>query len=326
MQQLTQFTTLSDYLVPLGCFADTNAPTIGPIISQIAVATKIISNKVKRAGIENLIGSSSVTNFHNEEVQTLDILSNIVFITALKKVRSVFALISEEEVNPISCNKDGDYLVCFDPLDGSSNIDANVNIGSIFGIFATEKEHPTYVRQGKDLMAAGYALYGSSTLLIVAFPNSVNGFTLDETIGEFVLTHPSIRVPETGSTYSINEGYCSSWTPETANIINYLKSGHHEKPYSLRYIGSMVADVHRTLLYGGLFINPPNKLNRNGKLRYLYEVAPFAFIMEQAGGRSTDGLIRTLDHLPSTIHERVPVFMGSLDMMCLVDDHFSSQV
>lgn len=310
--QKVQMTTLDEFLM--------NHPSpyknLNKIYRQITFSCKVISNRIKRAGLENLYGSTSITNFHGEEVKNLDVLANNTFITSLSKIKDVGALVSEEDYDAMIINEAGRYIVTFDPLDGSSNIDANVNIGSIFGVFERTGDGKMTkndcLQPGRNLITAGYCLYGSSTILVIAYNGQVTGFTLDENYGEFVLTHNKMTVPEFKPIYSVNEGNRDSWDPKVREFVDSLKSTEGgKKPFSLRYIGSMVADIHRTLLYGGLFMYPASDSAPQGKLRYLYEVAPMSLIMETAGGRAVCGEVPALDIVPETVHQRVPVFMGS---------------
>ncbi|KAM9960547.1 hypothetical protein ACTFIW_009689 [Dictyostelium discoideum] len=289
------------------------------LFSGIALACKITNNAIKRAGFESNFGLAGITNVHSEDVKKLDVIANDAFKMALKSTREVFCMVSEEEdsIIPVSQSQAGKYVVAFDPLDGSSNLDCNVSVGSIFSIWPKASKDHNYsnddvLRKGRDMTAAGYALYGSATMLVLTFGQGVYGFTLDNHIGEFVLTHVEMRIRTKGSIYSINEGNSVFWDKATQEYVKAIKSGADGRaPYSSRYIGSMVSDIHRTLLYGGIFMYPGDTKSPNGKLRYLYEVAPLSFIMEQAAGKSTNGSSPCLDMVPKSIHERVPVFMGS---------------
>lgn len=274
------------------------------------------------------IGAAGNTNVQGEDQKKLDVLSNEIMINALRASGKAAVLVSEENDeaiivgekqsgNTFESNK-GKYCVVFDPLDGSSNIDAGVNIGTIFGIYLVREGSKGTVedvlRPGREMVAAGYCMYGSSANLVLTTGNGVNGYTLDNQIGEFILTHPNITLPDRGKIYSINEGNsCYYHEP----VLEYLQSVKFpkgdKKPYSARYIGSMVADVHRTLLYGGIFGYPEDKKSKSGKLRLLYEAFPMAFLTEQAGGVATTGTQRILDVQPKSIHERCPVFLGSKD-------------
>ena len=308
--------------------SDNSDEFMSDVLRRIIISAKTISGRIERAAIENLCGSTSITNYHGEVVKTLDVIANDQFITNLGKSKYVEAMISEEDFSVIETNNSlsGRYIVTFDPLDGSSNIDANVNVGSIFGIYplvSDPNDNPdsNHLRQGKEMICAGYVLYGSSTMLVLSLGGRVDGFCLDGNIGEFILTHPNIKIPTEANIYSVNEGNHESWDDSLRDMLAYIKSSDtNKRPYSQRYIGSMVADVHRTLLYGGLFMYPGSTNAPNGKLRYLYEVAPMSFILENAGGRSLiNKSIRALDYKPETIHQRVPVFMGSVSCMDIVD-------
>jgi len=245
----------------------------------------------------------------------LDVIANEIFINALKSSGKTAILVSEEDEEAIFVEEGlrGKYIVCFDPLDGSSNIECAVSIGTIFGIYRvpdnSKGEISDVLRPGSEMIAAGYACYGSSTVLVISTGAEVNGYTLDPSLGEFILTHPSITLPSKGKIYSINEGNASKWDQATKDYIDSVK--FQKSPYSCRYIGSMVADVHRTLLYGGIFGYPGDKSAANGKLRILYEVFPMAYLTEKAGGKATTGRQRVLDIVPKSIHERCPVWLGS---------------
>jgi len=294
------------------------------LLTSIQLACKVIANAVNKAGIANLYGvAGTAQNSSGDQQKKLDVFSNDCFINCLKFSTQVYAMLSEENEEPIIV-KDcpGGYAVVFDPLDGSSNIDANISVGTIFGIYRKIEEpgdhHKTsecdLLRPGRDLVAAGYALYGSATMLVLTTGNGVNGFVLDPQLGEFILTHRNVRMPRRGAIYSINEGNYTLWDAPTKTFINNCKQNQKNgKPKSARYVGSMVADVHRTLLYGGIFCYPRDSKNPNGKLRLLYECNPMAMIMEQAGGKATTGTQRILDIVPEKAHERKPIFCGSLE-------------
>jgi len=287
---------------------------LADILRRIVISCKTISGFIRRAAIDHLYGSTTIINHQLEEVKTLDVIANNQFITNLKRSKYVAAMISEEDFAIIKTDNElGKYFVTFDPLDGSSNIDVNVNIGSIFGVYLTDGDN--YLKAGKEMIAAGYALYGSSTMLVLSLGKQVDGFCLNDTNGEFVLTHPNIKIPAEANIYSVNEGNCETWDESLVEMIRYIKSTdvkNKKKPYSLRYIGSMVADVHRTLKYGGLFMYPASNSSLDGKLRYLYEVAPMSFIIETAGGRSIiDANTLALNYVPKSPHQRTPIFLGS---------------
>jgi len=291
------------------------------IYSQICLATKVTANAVRRAALEHLLGEAGVQNIQGEDVKKLDLLANQAFTNCMVDSGRICAMASEEDADMVVVPQDqaGDYTIAFDPLDGSSNIDANVSIGSIFGIWrrVTPSGSPAtlqdVLQSGKEMISGGYSLYGASTMVVFSVGDGVHGFTLDNSLGEFILTHPSMQVKPEGSIYSINEGNSLFWDKSTTEFVRRLKAGEapRTKPCSLRYIGSMVADVHRTLLYGGVFMYPSDAKSPNGKLRYLYEVAPLSMLMEQAGGKAVTGAVRALDVAPGEMHMRVPCFMGS---------------
>ncbi|CAN1175853.1 Fructose-1,6-bisphosphatase, cytosolic [Linum perenne] len=290
------------------------------LLSHIVLGCKFVCSSVNKAGLAKLIGLAGETNVQGEEQKKLDVLSNEVFIKALVSSGRTCILVSEEdeEATFVEPALRGRYCVVFDPLDGSSNIDCGVSIGTIFGIYMIKDgSEPTVedaLQPGKNMVAAGYCMYGSSCTLVLSTGKGVNGFTLDPSLGEFILTHPDIKIPKKGKIYSVNEGNAKNWDGPTAKYVEsckYPKDG--SSPKSLRYIGSMVADVHRTLLYGGIFMYPADKKSPSGKLRVLYEVFPMSFLMEQAGGQSFTGKERALDLIPTKIHERSPIFLGSSD-------------
>jgi fructose-1,6-bisphosphatase I len=248
------------------------------------------------------------------------VLSNEVFVKALVSSGRTCVLVSEENEEAIFVDPAlrGKYCVCFDPLDGSSNIDCGVSIGTIFGIYMIkDKDNVTLgdvLQPGTNMLAAGYCMYGSSCTLVLSTGNGVNGFTLDPSLGEFILTHPNIKIPKKGKIYSVNEGNAKNWDAPTAKYVEKCKFPQDgSSPKSLRYIGSMVADVHRTLLYGGIFLYPADQKSPNGKLRVLYEVFPMSFLMEQAGGQAFTEKQRALELAPAKLHDRSPIFLGSYD-------------
>ncbi|KAL9234168.1 hypothetical protein vseg_009067 [Gypsophila vaccaria] len=290
------------------------------LLSHIVLGCKFVCSAVNKAGLAKLIGLAGETNVQGEEQKKLDVLSNEVFVKALISSGRTCILVSEEdeEATFVEPSLRGKYCVCFDPLDGSSNIDCGVSIGTIFGIYSVKDvNNPTLddvLQSGKDMVAAGYCMYGSSCTFVLSTGGGVNGFTLDPSLGEFILTHPDIKIPKKGKIYSVNEGNAKNWDSPTAKYVEKCKfPTDSSPPKSLRYIGSMVADVHRTLLYGGIFMYPGDKKSPNGKLRVLYEVFPMSFLMEQAGGQAFTGKERALDLIPTKIHERSPVFLGSYD-------------
>ncbi|KAI9446453.1 fructose-1,6-bisphosphatase class 1/Sedoheputulose-1,7-bisphosphatase [Lactarius indigo] len=290
------------------------------LLNAIQLTSKFIATNVRRARLINLVGLAGDTNVQGEEQKKLDVLSNDIMVNALRASGKTAVLVSEEldEAIIIEDRYKGKYCVVFDPLDGSSNIDAGVNIGTIFGIYqirpGSQGTIADVLRPGSEMVAAGYTMYGSSANLVLSTGNGVNGYTLDTALGEFVLTHPDIKIPPRGKIYSFNEGNSLYFHNPTVNYLNSVKYPPAGKsPYSARYIGSMVADVHRTLLYGGIFGYPDDKKSKQGKLRLLYEAFPMAFLTEQAGGVATTGTKRILDIVPTKVHERTGIYLGSKD-------------
>ncbi|CAH1100067.1 unnamed protein product [Psylliodes chrysocephalus] len=289
------------------------------LLASIQTAVKTISSAVRRAGIIQLFGTAGNTNVQGEEVKKLDVLANELFINLLKSSYTVAILISEENetVIEVETEQQGKYVVAFDPLDGSSNIDCLVSIGSIFAIFKKSDNSIPKINEpllsGHNVVAAGYALYGSATMMVLSTGNGVHGFMLDPTIGEFILTDYNMKIPSKGNIYSINEGYTHQWDGAILEYVQNKKDPSKGKPYNARYVGSMVADVHRTIKYGGIFVYPATTSSPRGKLRLLYECIPMAYIVSQAGGSASNGKIPILDIQPSNIHERSPIFLGSTD-------------
>lgn len=305
------------------------------VLTDIALAAKLISREVNKAGLVDILGATDATNVHGESVKKLDVYAHEAIFKALDHGGHLCCMASEEaeEILPIPDRfPTGYYALLYDPLDGSSNIEANVSIGTIFSIhrkISTGERGSVEdcVQPGRRQIAAGYVVYGSSTMLVYTTGAGVHGFTLDPSIGEFLLSHPDIRMPTPGKRiYSVNEGNYGLWSPEQQRLVDHLKGldGGDSGRFSARYVGSLVADFHRTLLYGGLFMYPGDRKNPRGKLRLLYEAAPLAFICEQAGGRATDGTRDILDIEPEALHERTPLFMGSREYMDLVDRYLNS--
>lgn len=290
------------------------------LMTAISTAVKAISSAVRRAGIAQLFGIAGNKNVQGEEVKKLDVLANDLFINMLRSSFTTAIMVSEENEQAVEVDLDrqGKYVVCFDPLDGSSNIDCLVSIGTIFSVYRKTSEGPACVNDalqpGRKVVAAGYALYGSATMIVLSVGTGVNSFMLDPAIGEFLLIDRNMKIKPRGKTYSLNEGYEGSWPEPVAKYIKSLKYPPGGKaPYGARYVGSMVADVHRTLKYGGIFGYPSSTDAPNGKLRLLYECIPMAFIIEQAGGAATTGTMDVLDVQPTSIHQRIPIFLGSKD-------------
>ncbi|MGE4266156.1 MAG: class 1 fructose-bisphosphatase [Deferribacterales bacterium] len=289
------------------------------LIESIAFASKIIGREVNKAGIVNIIGKAQSINVHGEEQQKLDVYADKKMIEAMDHLGKLCAMASEENDEVIQVPKEypkGKYLAVFDPLDGSSNIDVNISIGTIFGIYKRqdgETDTPcckSFMQPGRKMVAAGYVIYGSSTMMVYSAGNGVHGFTLDPSIGEYILSHPNMKIPECGNIYSINEANYHHWDEPTIKYIEHIKN-HPERKYTARYIGSLVADFHRNLLKGGVFLYPADEKNKRGKLRLLYECAPLAYIIENAGGRATNGVQDILDIVPDTLHQKEPLVIGS---------------
>ena len=290
------------------------------LLSAITLATKMTQAKVSRAGLLDVIGAVGRSNVQGEQQQKLDVYANNALIHCLGVRENVAIIASEENEQPITFDGrsgPGKYIVLFDPLDGSSNIDVNVSVGTIFSIFTLPEDgrytDPTdaVLQAGTQQLAAGYVIYGSSTIMVYTTGHGVHGFTLDPTVGEFVLSHENIRMPEQGNSYSSNDAYWDTFPVWYQDYLKHLRSGDTGRKYSLRYIGSLVADFHRTLLRGGVFLYPPTQAHPNGKLRLLYEANPVAFIAEQAGGVALDGQQRIVEIVPKTIHQRTPLVVGS---------------
>ena len=298
---------------------------LSDLLSDIALACKVISLEVNRAGLIDILGLTGNVNVQGEEVKKLDEYANAVLTYSMKLGGHACAVCSEEEEEfiPIDTEYEHErfenkYICHFDPLDGSSNIDANISIGTIFSIYKrVSLKGPGTIedvlQQGIHQVAAGYCVYGSSTIFVYSAGKGVHGFTLDPSAGEFISSHENITIPKKAKTYSANEGNYIKWTEGMKKYIDYLKSEDKAtgRPYSSRYVGSLVADFHRNLLYGGIFIYPSDKKNREGKLRLMYEANPLAMIVEQAGGKASDGRNRILDIQPKALHQRTPLIIGS---------------
>lgn len=290
------------------------------LLSGITLATKRIQAQVRRAGLSDILGSANAENVQGEIQQKLDVYANDVLVASLGSRESIGVLASEENEEPtVLSHQSGaaKYAVVFDPLDGSSNIDVNVSVGTTFSVFRRPDGAPNddpnrwILQPGRNQIAAGYVVYGSSTVLVYTCGNGVHGFTLDPSIGAYILSHPHITMPKQGSYYSVNEAYRDDFPDRYNDFIERMRTGKLGKRYATRYIGSMVADFHRTLLKGGVFMYPPTSTHPQGKLRLLYEADPIAMIAEQAGGAASWGRGRVLDIQPETIHQRTPLVVGS---------------
>jgi fructose-1,6-bisphosphatase I len=291
---------------------------LSQLLRDIALASKIVNRETNRAGLANIGGAFGQTNVQGEEQQKLDVIANIRFMRALSKGGEVSAIVSEEDDEVIDLqNKSGKYVVAIDPLDGSSNIDVNISIGTIFSIYrrVTPIGSPIQIEDvmqpGCNQVASGYVLYGSSTMMVYTTGHGVNGFTYEPSLGEFFLSHPDMKAPRDGKIYSINEGTFNHFDKGLKSYIEECKN----REYSARYIGSLVADFHRNLLKGGIYIYPATSKAPNGKLRLLYEANALAFIAEQAGAKATDGKQRILEIEPTSLHQRTPLYIGSSKMV-----------
>ncbi len=297
------------------------------LLNDIGIAAKIVNREIRRAGLADINGYFGATNVQGEDQKKLDVYANEQFINALKHGGQCAALASEENEDLIifgnKYSMEGKYVVAFDPIDGSSNIEVNVPIGTIFAIYKRlstvggSGSLDDLLQSGNKLVASGYVMYGSSTMLVYTTGNGVNGFTYDATVGLFFLSHPNMRIPDAGTIYSINEANYVYFPEGVKRYIKYCQVDDpaSKRPYSSRYIGSLVADVHRNLIRGGIFIYPGTLKNPNGKLRLLYELAPMAYLIEQAGGKASDGYRRIMDLEPYDLHQRAPVFIGSKEMV-----------
>ncbi len=320
-------TTLNDFIIQKQKDFSFAKGELSTLLHHIGTAAKMVNTKIRRAGLVEILGKAGSINVQGETQQKLDIYADEVFIDALLSSGECCGLASEENQSEIvftdAFGRDGKYVVCIDPLDGSSNIDVNVSVGSIFSIYrrlsprgekATKED---FLQPGSRQVAAGYVIYGSSTMLVYTTGNGVNGFTLDPSMGEFCLSHPDIKTPADGHIYSVNEGNYVKFPTGVKQYIKYCqeKEDTTNRPYTSRYIGSLVSDFHRNLLKGGIFLYPQYENAPRGKLRLVYECNPISFLAEQAGGKASDGHKRILDLEPSSLHERAPFYVGSVNMV-----------
>jgi len=327
---VTQFMTLGRHIIEEQEKYEGATGELSKLLHDLSLAAKIISLEVNKAGLVDIIGFTGDNNVHGEQVKKLDMLAHDMLIKAMDHGGHLCVMASEEEEDIIQIPHKfniGKYVLLFDPLDGSSNIDANISIGTIFSIYRriSRGDGPgtmeDCLQHGINQVAAGYVIYGSSTMLVYTAGSGVHGFTLDPAFGEFLLSHPNIQTPKKSKIYSINEGNYLYWHPGLKKYIKYLQEEDKtsNRPYSSRYIGSMVADIHRNLLYGGIFMYPADSRSPHGKLRLQYECNPMAFIVEQAGGRATNGKQRILEIQPEKLHQRVPIFIGSEEDVKVVE-------
>lgn len=325
-------TTLNDFIIQKQKDFSFARGELSTLLHHIGTASKMVNTKIRRAGLVEILGKAGSVNIQGESQQKLDIYADEVFINALLSSGECCGLASEENQNEIvftdAFGRDGKYVVCIDPLDGSSNIDVNVSVGTIFSIYrrvsprGQKASKEDFLQPGSRQVAAGYVIYGSSTMLVYTTGNGVNGFTLDPSMGEFCLSHPDIKTPQNGIIYSVNEGNYIKFPAGIKQYIKYCQERDpaSNRPYTSRYIGSLVSDFHRNLLKGGIFLYPENDNSPHGKLRLVYECNPIAFLAEQAGGRATDGHRRILDLAPDSLHQRSPLYAGSAAMVGKVEE------
>tara|TARA_R110002050_G_scaffold295547_1_gene454526 strand:+ start:618 stop:1625 length:1008 start_codon:yes stop_codon:yes gene_type:complete len=305
------------------------------LINSIRLAAKVVNHKVNKAGLVDILGAAGDTNIQGEDQQKLDVFANEVFINTLTNREIVCGIASEEEDDFITIKgrneqNDNKYVVLIDPLDGSSNIDVNVSVGTIFSVYrrVTPSGTPVtiddFLQPGINQVAAGYIVYGTSTMIVYTTGHGVNGFTLNPAIGTYYLSHPNMRFPEDGNIYSVNEGNYVHFPQGVKDYIKYCQKEEDERPYTSRYIGSLVSDFHRNMIKGGIYIYPNTSKDPKGKLRLLYECNPMAMIAEQAGGKASDGFNRIMEIKPTTLHQRVPFFCGSINMVAKAEEFMAN--
>lgn len=317
-------TTLDQFIADQQAMHQGATGAFSRIFRAMELGAKIVNRDVRKAGLVDILGEMGSTNVQGEDQKKLDVIADETFIQALSRCGEVCAIISEEQDTAyiVPGGEKCEYIISIDPLDGSSNIDVNASIGTIFSIFKRKDTSRPPVTEdclqtGTEQLAAGYFIYGSSTMLVYTTGNGVNGFTLDDGLQEFCLSHPNMRIPENGKIFSINEGNSADFPAGVSQYIAWCKEKDKEtnRPYGARYIGSLIADFHRNLLKGGIFIYPPTEKTPNGKLRLMYECNTMAFIVEQAGGMASTGKQRVMEVVPTELHQRVPLFIGSTNMV-----------
>ena len=318
----TQNQSLGEFIIENQVDFKYSSGELSRLLNSIRLAAKVVNHEVNKAGLVDILGAAGETNIQGENQQKLDVYANEVFIKTLINREIVCGIASEEEDDFITIqgkNKKNDnkYIVLMDPLDGSSNIDVNVSVGTIFSVYRriTPEGSPVtiedFLQPGNKQVAAGYVVYGTSTMLVYTTGNGVNGFTLNPAIGTYYLSHPNMKFPENGHIYSVNEGNYVHFPQGVKDYIKYCQREEEDRPYTSRYIGSLVSDFHRNLIKGGIYIYPNTSKNPNGKLRLLYECNPMAYLTEQAGGIASNGFERILDIKPTILHQRVPFFCGN---------------
>lgn len=330
-------TTLNEFIIKRQADFPYAKGELSRLLHHVGVAAKIVNKKVNKAGLVDILGEAGELNIQGEDVKKLDIFANEQFIGAMRVSGECCAVASEENQEIITFDDglalDGNYIFCMDPLDGSSNIDVNVSVGTIFSIYrrisprGSKAELMDFLQEGTKQVAAGYIIYGSSTMLVYSTGRGVNGFTLDPSIGEFCLSHPDIKTPESGIIYSINEGNYVHFPQGVKKYIKYCQEIDPEtsRPYTSRYVGSLVSDFHRNLLKGGIFIYPSTQSAPKGKLRLIYECNPISYIAEQAGAKASNGKKRIMELIPKDLHERVPFYVGSKNMVEKVEEFLQSE-
>jgi fructose-1,6-bisphosphatase I len=318
--------TLGEFIIENQSEFQYSSGELSRLINSIRLAAKVVNHEVNKAGLVDIIGEAGDTNIQGEDQQKLDVFANDAFINTLTNREIVCGIASEEEEDFITIQgrngqNDNKYVVLIDPLDGSSNIDVNVSVGTIFSIFrrvtppGTPVTLEDFLQPGHRQVAAGYIIYGTSTMIVYSTGHGVNGFTLNPALGTYYLSHPNLSFPKTGNIYSVNEGNYVHFPQGIKDYIKYCQEEEEDRPYTSRYIGSLVSDVHRNMIKGGIYIYPNTAKDPNGKLRLLYECNPMAFLIEQAGGKATDGFRRILDIQPTTLHQRTPFIGGSASMV-----------
>lgn len=329
---MSEFRTLGEFIVEKQQDFPHASGELSSLLASIRLAAKVVNREINKAGLVDITGAVGAENIQGEEQQKLDVYANDKFKAALEARDQVCGVASEEEDEAVAfskeLNKNAKYVVLMDPLDGSTNIDVNVSVGTIFSIYrrvspvGTPPTQEDFLQPGDKQVAAGYVIYGSSTMLVYTTGNGVHGFTYDPSIGSFCLSHENMMIPNTGRIYSINEGNYIRFPVGVKKYIKYCQESVPEdnRPYTSRYIGSLVADFHRNLLKGGIYLYPSTESHPNGKLRLLYECNPMAFLIEQAGGVASDGVNRIMELKPTELHERVPFFAGSTSMVKKVED------
>ncbi|MDB9961202.1 class 1 fructose-bisphosphatase [Oceanihabitans sp.] len=318
--------TLGEFIIENQSSFKYTSGELSRLINSIRLAAKVVNHEVNKAGLVDIIGTAGDTNIQGEDQQKLDVYANDKFIQTMTKRNIVCGIASEEEdhfvaINSQDENNQNKYVVLIDPLDGSSNIDVNVSVGTIFSIYrrvtpvGTPVTIDDFLQKGDEQVAAGYIIYGTSTMLVYTTGDGVNGFTLNPAIGTFYLSHPDMKFPEDGKIYSVNEGNYSHFPQGVKNYIKYCQMEEGDRPYTSRYIGSLVSDFHRNMIKGGIYMYPKSSKNSDGKLRLLYECNPMAYIAEQASGKASNGFQRIMEIDPSELHQRVPFFCGSKNMV-----------